>query len=374
MEDLRFIHLADVHLGYKQYGLEERADDFFKAFDEVIRYAEREHIKTMIVAGDLFHKKDLTPDTLARTEDSLAKSKEAGIDVIVVEGNHDSKHHIHTMSWLQYLNGLGLIKLIEPVDGLMRIPINYHMCNVWGTKYHGASISKFLEEAYDHILKTKNDPKTAELWKAPCNILMLHCGVIGMLPHTGSVKPESLLRFKELFDYVALGHIHKPGDIDNLIFNPGSTEHCSLGEADFEGGFYDVTITSDGVDAKHIVTYKRPMLKVDADVHDLESIEWDGMIDGHEMPIIQLTVRGVSEQRIHHEDIKIDNILHLAVVDKTTRPEQDIWVRSDDPKELERQVVQGFTEDDRLTALLLELKEHPEDDPEITYKKFEELV
>jgi DNA repair exonuclease SbcCD nuclease subunit len=35
-------------------------------------------------------------------------------------------------------------------------------------------------------------------------------------------------------DYVALGHFHKPFQVDNWIFNPGSPENCSIAENDWQ--------------------------------------------------------------------------------------------------------------------------------------------
>ena len=54
MKAFSFVHVADLHLGYAQYGLQARRDDFLKAFEEVAEKTIQLKPDFMIVAGDLF--------------------------------------------------------------------------------------------------------------------------------------------------------------------------------------------------------------------------------------------------------------------------------------------------------------------------------
>ena len=51
---MQFIHMADTHLGYRQYGLSERENDFFEVFDQAIDEVVAEHPDFVIHSGDLF--------------------------------------------------------------------------------------------------------------------------------------------------------------------------------------------------------------------------------------------------------------------------------------------------------------------------------
>ena len=53
----RFLHCADIHLGYNQYNSPERGNDFASAFFAVIDTAIAEQVDFVILAGDLFHKR-----------------------------------------------------------------------------------------------------------------------------------------------------------------------------------------------------------------------------------------------------------------------------------------------------------------------------
>ncbi len=54
---LRFLHMADCHLGYRQYNLRERFNDFGQAFLNVIDTAIAEKVDFVLLAGDLFQKR-----------------------------------------------------------------------------------------------------------------------------------------------------------------------------------------------------------------------------------------------------------------------------------------------------------------------------
>ncbi len=52
-----FIHIADTHLGYEQYGVRERFNDFSRAFWDIIDEALKRPVDFVIIAGDLFNKR-----------------------------------------------------------------------------------------------------------------------------------------------------------------------------------------------------------------------------------------------------------------------------------------------------------------------------
>ena len=93
----RFVHCADLHLGFKQYGLKDRMRDFINVFHDVVEYMMKNSIKYLLISGDIFHKKDITPETLYEFETILDINED--ITVIVVEGNHDNTHSIESVSW-----------------------------------------------------------------------------------------------------------------------------------------------------------------------------------------------------------------------------------------------------------------------------------
>ena len=51
----KFAHIGDTHLGYRQYNLEQREQDFYDAFNRAIDRIIEEKVDFVIHSGDLFN-------------------------------------------------------------------------------------------------------------------------------------------------------------------------------------------------------------------------------------------------------------------------------------------------------------------------------
>ena len=63
MKAFSFVHASDLHLGYAQYGLETRRQDFDNAFTELVDGTIELKPTFMIIAGDLFHHSTIKHNT-----------------------------------------------------------------------------------------------------------------------------------------------------------------------------------------------------------------------------------------------------------------------------------------------------------------------
>ena len=68
---MKFVHAADIHLGYRQYNHPERFKDFGVAFQKIVNCAVEENVKACLITGDLFHKSSVDPSTLIQAENGL---------------------------------------------------------------------------------------------------------------------------------------------------------------------------------------------------------------------------------------------------------------------------------------------------------------
>src|SRR5690348_1898289 len=118
-----FIHVADTHLGYEQYGVRERFNDFSQAFWDIVDDTIRRNVDFMVIAGDLFNKRAIDAQTLIHAIEGLKKLKDRGIPVIAIEGNHDRSYYRDGISWLQFLCYQGYLILLAPLmeDGAPRL-------------------------------------------------------------------------------------------------------------------------------------------------------------------------------------------------------------------------------------------------------------
>src|SRR4030066_707948 len=104
-----FFHASDLHLGYAQYGLEARRQDFDNAFAELVDKTIELKPDFMIIAGDLFHHARPSNTTLENTIRNFKRLRDAGIPVLTVDGSHHSAPNNITGTILVPLDSSGLI-------------------------------------------------------------------------------------------------------------------------------------------------------------------------------------------------------------------------------------------------------------------------
>lgn len=242
MKPFSFVHAADLHLGYAQYGLEVRRQDFDNAFKDLVEKTIELKPDFMIIAGDLFHQPRPSNVTLENTIRSFKQLKDAGIPVLTVDGSHDSAPNTITGTILYPLDSAGLLHHLPRHDGACwRKPDS---CYVYGVpNYHNRHKT---EEALPKFI-SENPPSTD---CKVCNIFVFH-GALD-LP---SVKPpyiEAEISPDQLpdgFDYYAAGHVHgrfigkfKTG---TLAYS-GCTETADYREAKYQKGFLHVSVDEKG--------------------------------------------------------------------------------------------------------------------------------
>jgi len=271
---IRFAHIADVHLGYKQYGCEERAIDFAQAFLKAVKLSVEREVDFILIAGDLFHRRsEMDPLTLTQAIKVLERAKKAKIPVIAVEGNHDSAYFRETFSWLDYLARQNLLVNLKPSfdDGIVveewdgesgayiDLEVDGETVRIYGMKYYGSMTERVLEEYARKIRRVDG-----------LTIFMAHAGVEGYVNIHGCV-PSS--RFHRLnVDYVALGHIHR-SFVEGKIHNPGSLEVCDVTELGFERGIFIVEYSDGEIKEKLEKIEGRKFLTVGFEIREEADVE-----------------------------------------------------------------------------------------------------
>ncbi|MCS6935956.1 MAG: DNA repair exonuclease [Candidatus Bipolaricaulota bacterium] len=117
----RILHTGDTHIGFRQYGLEERREDFAKAFLQVVHLAIEERVDAVIHAGDLFEDRLPGAEDLQATLQGLFQLKNAHIKFLGIVGNHEQRRGVQ---WLDLFASLDLAVhlTLQPYD-LKGIPI-----------------------------------------------------------------------------------------------------------------------------------------------------------------------------------------------------------------------------------------------------------
>ncbi|MGB9740282.1 MAG: metallophosphoesterase family protein [Candidatus Bathyarchaeia archaeon] len=238
MKAFNFIHAADLHLGYSQYGLEERREDFDRAFGELVDKAVELKPDFMIIAGDLFHQARPSNATLEMAIRNFSRLRDAGIPVLTVDGSHDSAPNIITGTILNPLDSAGLIYHLPKHEGACWL--KPECCYVYGVP--NFRTRRKTEEQLPVFMEQNKPTPDPSLF----NIFVFHMALdIPSVkpPYMEAEAPPELL--PDGFDYYAAGHVHLPYEgkfkSGTLVYS-GCTETVNYDEARIKKGFYYVRV------------------------------------------------------------------------------------------------------------------------------------
>ena len=295
---MKFAHLADTHLGYRQFGLYEREKDFYEVFEKITDKIIEEKVDFVIHSGDLFDNSRPSPLALLTFQKCLIKFKNANIPVYAIAGNHDSVLRKGAIPPQVLFKKFGL-KVISPIN------TNYMYKDVFiaGLPYYSSSQYKNLKNKLSDLSK-----KAANHEKS---ILVLHQGIDKYFNLQYELEIGDV---PDNFTYYAMGHLHNFINDDfgegKLVY-PGSSEVWKTSELEDyrKNGKGFVIVDLDG---------KKPSIdriKIDIPREFIErTLDYDNLASGIEAikqtikdfdkkPILDLTVNNVTSTSNAHEII-----------------------------------------------------------------------
>ncbi|WP_405303295.1 exonuclease SbcCD subunit D [Methanobrevibacter sp.] len=285
---MKFAHLADTHLGYRQFGLIEREKDFYEVFEKVIDKIIEEKVDFVIHSGDLFETARPSPIALLTFQKGLLKLKGAGIPMYAIAGNHDIVMRNGSIPPQIIFKKLGL-KVISPIN------TNYMHGDIFigGLPFYSSSQVKILKSKLDELSK-----KAANHDKS---ILVLHQGIDKYFGYNYELEIGDL---PDNFSYYALGHIHNyinDSFGNGRLVYPGSGEIWKTDELEDYAkngkGFVVVDLEGQKPLIKRVkVDIPREFIKRSLDYNNLENgvagIK-ETIKDFDKKPILNLEIRNV---------------------------------------------------------------------------------
>lgn len=262
---MKFLHTADLHIGKKIFEI-SLIEDQKRMLEQIFDIACKERVDAVVIAGDVYDRAVPATDAVALLDDFLTKLAAAEIPVIVISGNHDSPQRVGFADRILEKQGIyiaandrGEAKLVTLRDThgpVTFVCIPFVKPGVVG----GATSAQAVERILSEI------PFTQEAGAR--RILVTHYFVIGEHGETPELSqsesdinvggldgiPVSLLQG---FDYVALGHIHKPQRIgDGNVYYSGSGMKYSFSEGPGEKSVNVVELGAEG----EVKVERRPLL------------------------------------------------------------------------------------------------------------------
>ena len=312
MEEVLFLHCADLHLGARPLGLDERFNDFGSAFEQIVDQALERRVRFILISGDFFHQRAINAATLGQALKSLERLREHCVPVYAIEGNHDAALYVDGESWMGFLNQQGYLHLLRPdadaegsylseYDGMSGCIAYAHGVRIVGLGYYFTASAKRMEQLSGQL--PDYDGHT---------VLMLHAGIDRFLwQDANALASSSLSSFSGKVDYFALGHIHTRYELSGGFYNPGAPEWVHIDEMKRAGdgkGFYSVRLHNGEVAAEFIPSAPRPVLFIDMQMQagmgqdELEDLAVEKVMEAMDAngpaPVIQISIENQDSAKL----------------------------------------------------------------------------
>ncbi|MCX8173100.1 MAG: DNA repair exonuclease [Thermoplasmata archaeon] len=201
---VRFVHLADVHLGAFKAQHEVLREASAKLLRMVVEFCKKYDVDFILVAGDLFHGNVVKIEIQKECAAILTDADESGIRVYAVYGSHDASP-THSSS-VDVLAAAKRITLVEVMAWNENEKINLlPVVDRSGVSLVGVSGRK-REIEIEYL--DKLDFETLEKIPRP-KIFMLHSTVAELRPEfLKEAEGVSFALLPRNFDYYACGHVH----------------------------------------------------------------------------------------------------------------------------------------------------------------------
>jgi exonuclease SbcD len=259
---VKILHFADAHINMANYGRQDpesglamRVVDFLTSLDTIVDAAIDEKVDLVLFAGDAYKDRNPAPTFQREWGRRIMRLANAGIPTILLVGNHDLSPSLNRAHALEEFNTLEIENVIVADK-----PKFYTSKELWGLPLQlitlpwvsrsgmiahldmelskpegiyeeletkiGNAIDQWLDEA---------DPSLPVVLTAHASIQgAVYGGERTVMLGKDLVLSGSLVKDPRL-DYVAMGHIHKPQDLNEgqqpPVVYPGSIERVDFGEA-----------------------------------------------------------------------------------------------------------------------------------------------
>jgi DNA repair protein SbcD/Mre11 len=293
---IQVIHVSDIHFGSgeshgplnPETGLNVRFEDFVAALKRVVDYALEIEADLFLFSGDAYRNASPEPIYQKMFASELKRLSAAGVNTILVVGNHDQILRgtgSHAMSVFQSLEVPGVITIDRPTK--LKLATKRGELQVIGlphiTRHHLLALEKYanstasqidtlLVDHVDTVLKGfygEIDASLPTIVTAHMTVDRAVAGIEQELLVGYTLTFPSDIFMNECVDYVALGHVHRHQTIHRqnpAVVYAGSLERVDFGEEKEDKGFVHVQLARGNTTFEFKSIQPRPFVTVEVDV------------------------------------------------------------------------------------------------------------
>jgi len=220
---VKLAHLADLHLGFRQYdrqtprGGNQREADVADAFRRAVDDLLEQRPNLILVAGDVFHSVRPTNSAILFLFKEVHRLRSGLPDtpIVMIAGNHDTPRSTETGTILRLYEALGVHVVIEAAQYLTFSKLD---CSVLAAPHQA--------------LAQPDRPALRPQRGTTFNVLLVHGQLPGLGEQRGTMEYGGApVQLEDLapaqWDYVALGHYHVAREIEKNAWYAGSLEYVA---------------------------------------------------------------------------------------------------------------------------------------------------
>ena len=247
---MRIIHTADLHLGQIIYQHYDRTAEHLHFFAQLTKWCSDIHPDALLVSGDIFDIQQPSATVRKNFTDWFVQlhHKCPQMKIVLIAGNHDSATRIQSDKAVWDLANTHLIGLSPSVERLMDADgwqddyiIRLNSGYIVALPYMNGERQELIQSILNRVAEENKEGKPV--------VLMGHLAVAesDVTGHNfvGTIKMQDVSMMGNGYDYLALGHIHKPQTIGHqedsfkaevtypspVVRYSGSVLHVSCDEA-----------------------------------------------------------------------------------------------------------------------------------------------
>ncbi len=313
---MKFLHLADLHIGKKvnEFSMIEDQKYILK---QILNIIDEEKIEAVLIAGDVYDKQIPSTEAVKILDEFLNELAGRSLPTFIIAGNHDSAERIGFGAELISRTGIHIAK---PFSGTIEKHVmsdEYGTVNIYMLPFIKPALVRpfFAEEEirdYQEAVRTVID--NTEINRDERNILIAHQFVNGADRceseeiTVGGLDQISVELF-ETFDYVALGHLHSPQKIGENARYAGSPLKYSFSEANQKKAAVVIDVTEKG----------------NIEFHDIP------LVPMYDMKEIKGTYMDITAKSFY-DALDLEDYFHITLTDEEDVPEAMAKLRTIYPK------------------------------------------
>ena len=218
---MRLAHISDLHIG-KRLNDFSLIDDQEYILNQILKIVFESNVDGVIIAGDVYDKSTPSTEAITLFDSFLVALAERKIKTFIISGNHDSNERLAFANRLIGASGVYISSVFSGTADKITLKDKYGNVNFYLLPFikptHVRKLTDNEVETYTDALRVAID--SMKIDTSERNVLITHQFVTGAsrcdseeISVGGSDNVDASVMAE--FDYVALGHLHKPQSIES---------------------------------------------------------------------------------------------------------------------------------------------------------------